>query len=175
MPHPDEGLIHAWLDGELDAAEAARVEALVASDPEWAVAAMEARGLLAASTLIVGALDRVPANVMPRASSPRRSSAPVDLAGGCGRGLDGRIGGGAGARSAGAARLRGRSSLLSKNGARRPSRRPPRRPARQPSHRLQRSPPRRCPCRLSYRRRRALRPSRRNPGRRLRPRRPNHR
>ncbi len=69
MPHPDEGLIHAWLDGELDAAEAARVEALVASDPEWTAAAAEARGLTAASARIVGSLDRVPANVIPRAAA----------------------------------------------------------------------------------------------------------
>ncbi|MFI5233163.1 MAG: anti-sigma factor family protein [Gemmatimonadales bacterium] len=67
MSHPDEGLIHAWLDGELDAAETARVEALVASDAEWAAAAAEARGLIAASARIVGALDRVPANVIPKA------------------------------------------------------------------------------------------------------------
>jgi hypothetical protein len=73
MPHPDEGLIHAWLDGELDATESARVEALVASDAEWAAAAAEARGLIAASTRIVGALDRVPANVIPQAA-PRRNA-----------------------------------------------------------------------------------------------------
>jgi hypothetical protein len=73
MPHPDEGLIHAWLDGELDAADAARVEALVASDPEWAAAAAEARGLLAASSRIVGSLDRVPANVIPKpVAAPRQ-------------------------------------------------------------------------------------------------------
>ena len=76
MPHPDEGLIHAWLDGELDAAEAARVEALVASDVEWAAAAAEARGLVAASARIVGALDSVPGNVIPkqvpRVRAPRR-------------------------------------------------------------------------------------------------------
>jgi anti-sigma factor RsiW len=48
MPHPDESLLHAWLDGELDAADVRRVEALVASDPAWAAAAAEARGLVAA-------------------------------------------------------------------------------------------------------------------------------
>ncbi|HEX7546565.1 MAG TPA: hypothetical protein VF368_07540 [Gemmatimonadaceae bacterium] len=81
MPHPDEGLLHAWIDGELDAAEAARVEALVASDPEWAVAAMEARGLLAASARIVTALDHVPANVLqqpanviPQPATSRRTA-----------------------------------------------------------------------------------------------------
>jgi hypothetical protein len=65
MSRPDEGLIHTWLDGELDAAEAARVEALVKSDPEWAAAAAEARGLIAASSRIIGALDDVPGNVVP--------------------------------------------------------------------------------------------------------------
>jgi anti-sigma factor RsiW len=74
MPHPDEGLIHAWLDGELDAAEAARVEALVTSDPEWAAAAAEARGLLAASARIVGALDHVPANVIPQRARGRHTA-----------------------------------------------------------------------------------------------------
>ncbi len=72
MSHPDEGLIHAWLDGELDADESARVEALVASDSAWAAAAAEARGLMAASARIVGALDRVPANVIPKIAAPPR-------------------------------------------------------------------------------------------------------
>ncbi len=65
MPRPDEGMIHAWLDGELDAAEAARVERLVAEDAEWAAVAAEARGLIAASSRIVSALDVVPAGVIP--------------------------------------------------------------------------------------------------------------
>ena len=72
MSHPDEGLIHAWLDGELDAAESARVEALAASDPAWAAAVAEARGLVAATSRIVGALDRVPANVIPKTAAPPR-------------------------------------------------------------------------------------------------------
>ena len=74
MPHPDEGLIHAWLDGELGAAEAARVEALVANDSEWAAAAADARGLAAASSRIVRALDHVPSDVIPynAGQSPRR-------------------------------------------------------------------------------------------------------
>lgn len=65
MPHPDEGLIHAWLDGELEAAEAARVEKLVAEDAEWSAAAAEARGLIAASSRILGALDVVAGDVIP--------------------------------------------------------------------------------------------------------------
>ncbi|MEA3247339.1 MAG: hypothetical protein U9Q74_14390 [Gemmatimonadota bacterium] len=67
MSRPDEGLIHAWLDGELDAAEAARVERLVKDDPEWAAAVAEARGFIAASDRILSALDDVPANVIPAA------------------------------------------------------------------------------------------------------------
>jgi hypothetical protein len=75
MPHPDEGLIHAWLDGELEPSEASRVEALVATDPVWSAAAAEARGLIAASSRVVNALDRVPANVVPAAHrKPRRAS-----------------------------------------------------------------------------------------------------
>ncbi len=56
----DEGLLHAWLDGQLGPEDAARVEALVASDDAWAAAAAEARGLLAASSRILGALDDTP-------------------------------------------------------------------------------------------------------------------
>lgn len=74
MSHPDEGLIHAWLDGELDAAETARVAALVETDAGWAAAAAEARGLIAASARIVGALDHVPANVVPKAMPAKPAS-----------------------------------------------------------------------------------------------------
>ena len=59
MSRPDEGLLHAWLDGELEAEEAARVERLVAEDAEWSAAAAEARGLIAASSRILGKLDVV--------------------------------------------------------------------------------------------------------------------
>jgi hypothetical protein len=75
MSRPDEGLIHTWLDGELDAVEAARVEALVKSDPAWAAAAAEARGFVAATARIVSALDDVPANVVPKA----KPAAPLVL------------------------------------------------------------------------------------------------
>jgi anti-sigma factor RsiW len=73
MPHPDEGLIHAWLDGELEPGEALRVEELVATNPEWGAAAAEARGLIAASSRIASALDRVPANVVPTARKASQS------------------------------------------------------------------------------------------------------
>ncbi|MCE9601749.1 MAG: zf-HC2 domain-containing protein [Gemmatimonadetes bacterium] len=81
MPRPDErpddGLIHAWLDGELGAEEAARVERLVAEDAEWAAAAAEARGLMAASTRILGALDVVAGDVIPRGGSAAGTFAPT--------------------------------------------------------------------------------------------------
>lgn len=67
MSRPDEGLIHTWLDGECTPEEAARIERLVATDPEWAAAVAEARGLVAASARIVQALDSVP-KAMPAGS-----------------------------------------------------------------------------------------------------------
>lgn len=60
MSRPDEGLIHQWLDGECTPEESARIEQLVATDAEWAAAVAEARGLIAASSRIVQALDAVP-------------------------------------------------------------------------------------------------------------------
>jgi anti-sigma factor RsiW len=66
---PDEGLIHAWLDEQLPPDEAMRVEQLVATDTAWAAAAAEARGLIAASSRIVSALDHVPAGVVPKGTT----------------------------------------------------------------------------------------------------------
>lgn len=66
MPRPDEGLIHAWLDGQLPPDEAARVEQLAAADPEWDAAVAEARGLIAASSRILSSLDHAPAGVIPK-------------------------------------------------------------------------------------------------------------
>lgn len=77
MPRPDEGMIHAWLDGELPPEEAARVERLVAEDAEWAAAAAEARGLIAASSRILGALDVVPGDVIPKGSRAAPAPGPV--------------------------------------------------------------------------------------------------
>lgn len=73
----DEGLVHTWLDGELDAVEAARVERLVAEDAEWAAAAAEARGLMAASSRILGALDVVARDVIPRGGSAAGTAPPA--------------------------------------------------------------------------------------------------
>ena len=65
MQHPDEGTIHAWLDGALGAEERARLEAHVASCPQCADAVAEARGLIAGASRILDALDGVPAGVIP--------------------------------------------------------------------------------------------------------------
>ena len=77
MSRPDEGLIHAWLDGELEPAEAERVKRLSETEPEWAAAVAEARRLVAASSRIVRALDAVPGGVVPAttARAPRARQA----------------------------------------------------------------------------------------------------
>ncbi|HEY7568307.1 MAG TPA: carboxypeptidase regulatory-like domain-containing protein [Gemmatimonadaceae bacterium] len=61
MRHLDEGTIHAWLDGALAPNEASAAEAHVQSCEECGRAVAEARGLIAASSRILGALDDVPA------------------------------------------------------------------------------------------------------------------
>lgn len=73
MRHPDEGTIHAWLDGALPATEAGALEAHVAGCAECAAATAEARGLLAASSRILAALDSVPGGVLP-AEAPMMTS-----------------------------------------------------------------------------------------------------
>lgn len=81
MSRPDEGLIHQWLDGECTPEESARLEQLVATDPEWAAAVAEARGLIAASSRIVQSLDAVP-RAMPAGSvaAPRVAALREDAA-----------------------------------------------------------------------------------------------
>ncbi len=75
MQHPDEGTIHAWLDGALSTEEGADVETHVAACAECAAAVAEARGLIAASSRIVSALDIVPGGVIPRQATPVRRPA----------------------------------------------------------------------------------------------------
>jgi len=77
VSRPDEGLIQAWLDGELDAAEAARVERLVATDAAWGAAAAEARGLVAASSRILSHLDVVAGDVIPQGGRAAPAAAPM--------------------------------------------------------------------------------------------------
>ena len=65
MQHLDEGTVHGWLDGALSPEEARRVEEHVAVCAECAAMVAEARGLIAASSRILGALDAVPGGVVP--------------------------------------------------------------------------------------------------------------
>jgi anti-sigma factor RsiW len=74
MQHLDEGTIHAWLDGQLPRDEAHQVEAHVAECRECADAVAEARGLIAASSRILTALDSVPGEVVPK-QAPFRTEA----------------------------------------------------------------------------------------------------
>jgi anti-sigma factor RsiW len=74
MQHPDEGTIHAWLDGALPPAEARAIEAHAAGCSECAAAIAEARGLVAASSRILSALDSVPGGVLPAAVPPQGAS-----------------------------------------------------------------------------------------------------
>jgi hypothetical protein len=57
MQHLEEGTIHAWLDGELSAAEQAQAERHVAECADCAAAVAEARGMIAGASRIVSALD----------------------------------------------------------------------------------------------------------------------
>ena len=63
--HPEEGLIHAWLDDALSAAESERLAAHVQSCTECQARVAEARGLIAGASRIVAALDDVPAGARP--------------------------------------------------------------------------------------------------------------
>ncbi len=87
MRHLDEGTIHAWLDGALGAEEAARVDAHVGSCARCADAVAEARGLIAASSRILTALDQVPsirgsrgAEVSPGSTGSRWTGRPFATA-----------------------------------------------------------------------------------------------
>src|SRR5687767_8585848 len=73
MQHPDEGTIHAWLDGALQQDESAALEAHAAACEQCRAAIAEARGLIAASSGIVSALDIVPAGVIPVRGAPQRA------------------------------------------------------------------------------------------------------
>lgn len=77
MQHPDEGLIHTWLDGALPDEEARAVESHVATCASCEALVAEARGLSARASRILGALDDVPASVVPaRSRSPRAAQTP---------------------------------------------------------------------------------------------------
>ncbi len=70
VSHVDEGTMHAWLDGALSTAESKAVAEHVATCETCAAAAAEARGLIAASTRILSALDNVAGDVVPATARP---------------------------------------------------------------------------------------------------------
>jgi anti-sigma factor RsiW len=76
--HPDEGTIHAWLDGALDDDAARAVAAHVATCRACAERVAEARGLIAGASRIVSALDDAPgAGATPWGQAPAAPGAPV--------------------------------------------------------------------------------------------------
>lgn len=78
MQHLDDGTIHAWLDGALGPVQARHVAEHVAACGACADRVAEARGLIAASSRILMALDDVPANVVP--AEPRIAAASAHVA-----------------------------------------------------------------------------------------------
>ena len=79
--HPEEGLIHAWLDDALGAAEAERLDAHVRGCAECQARVAEARGLIAGASRIVAALDDAPAGTRPgwATSAPTDASPSSDV------------------------------------------------------------------------------------------------
>ena len=67
MQHPDEGTIHAWLDGALNESESAEIEQHVGECAACAAAVAEARGLIAGASRIAAMLDNVRGGVIPTA------------------------------------------------------------------------------------------------------------
>ncbi len=73
MEHLDEGLAHAWIDGELSAEEATAWDAHVRACAACASVVAEARGFIAATSRIVAQLDHVPSGVIPVAPAAART------------------------------------------------------------------------------------------------------
>ena len=74
MLHPDEGTIHAWLDDQLPPEERAKLEQHFDQCEQCAVLVVDARGLVAGASRIVGTLDGVRSGVVP--PMKRISAAP---------------------------------------------------------------------------------------------------
>lgn len=72
--HVDEGTIHAWLDGELDEVQAARLQAHIGRCGACAAHVAEARGLMAGASRVVRMLDETPSPVVRPAVSPSTGS-----------------------------------------------------------------------------------------------------
>jgi hypothetical protein len=65
MRHPDEGTIHAWLDGALSPDDGRALEKHAATCAECAARVAEARGMVAGASRILASLDSAPAGVVP--------------------------------------------------------------------------------------------------------------
>lgn len=76
--HPEEGALHAYIDGELLPTEAAALEAHVAVCAECTAALAEARGFVAAASRAINALDSAPASAAP--VRPAQVAAPASRA-----------------------------------------------------------------------------------------------
>lgn len=76
--HPEEGTLHAYIDGELSPVEAATLELHVGECARCAAALAEARGFAAAASRVITTLDAAPASaVAPPAPVVVRLSAPA--------------------------------------------------------------------------------------------------
>lgn len=79
--HPDEGTIHAWLDGQLSAGEAGALQEHLDGCADCRAAVAEARGLVAASRRVLQALDEGPGGVHARpADAAPSAGGPVGTA-----------------------------------------------------------------------------------------------
>jgi hypothetical protein len=77
--HPDEGTIHAWLDGALSADDSAMIAAHVAECADCAARVAEARGLIAGASRVISELDETPAPAVRVAASPNVSAPPPSV------------------------------------------------------------------------------------------------
>lgn len=70
--HPDQGTIHAWLEGALDTSAATRTEAHAAECALCSARIAEARGLIAGASRVAGLLDDVPPPIIfPTPTGPQ--------------------------------------------------------------------------------------------------------
>ncbi|HYC49699.1 MAG TPA: zf-HC2 domain-containing protein [Gemmatimonadaceae bacterium] len=70
MNHLDEGTIHAWLDGALTDEQSTAIEAHIVACESCAGMVAEARGIMAAASRVLRALDDDRVNVVPKPATP---------------------------------------------------------------------------------------------------------